>query len=83
VNTHWRSGTDERLQVVTDAAHREPGYQLLSLDPAGPKLMGTTWTPPHAGTSAYEVPMSDPILNGLLYLRTSEGTIKAYDLRQD
>ena len=45
------------------------------------KPMGTAWTPPHYSATGYEMPMSHPVVGGLIYLRGADG-VYCYDLRK-
>jgi hypothetical protein len=72
----------DRFLFVTDAGHCDPSYAFFSLDPKGVRKLCEPWTPPHKGCTGYEVPFSEPVLGGLLVLRTSEGTLRCYDLRK-
>jgi hypothetical protein len=74
--------SDERLLLIPDAVHRSPTYVLWSLDPAAPKQLGSVWDPSHGGSSGYEVQMSEAIIGGIQFLRTSNGNVRAYDWRQ-
>lgn len=70
---------DNLLVYNQDATHRSHQLQFWSLDLAP---MGETWHPDHDGTTGYEVPMAEPIVDGRIYMRTAEGTIRAYDFRR-
>ena len=75
---------DRQLLWVHDASHHNPSFSLIRLQDNRLTALGQTWDPTNRneGTSAYEVPMPYPIPDGRMYLRTSVGVIRAFDLRQ-
>jgi outer membrane protein assembly factor BamB len=72
-----------RLICVHDASHANPGFSLYTLEGDRLRPLSDRWLPMAAneGTSGYEVPMPYPILDGRMYLRTSIGVLRCYDVR--
>ena len=74
---------EDRLLVFPDAAHGDRlTMQLYSADPKNFRRLGQEWDPPHTSTTAYEVYMEFPFVDGRLFMRTEVGDIRCYDLRQ-
>lgn len=74
---------NRRLLNVSDASHCNPGFALIEASREHLRHVASTWSPTSTdqGTSGYEVPMPYPILDGMIYLRTSMGLLRCYDLR--
>ncbi len=72
---------EDRLLAIRDASHSDTELALLGLDPAGFHAPAGFWSPPHLQTTAYEVYLEHPFVDGRLYLRTKDGRIACYDLR--
>jgi len=72
----------DRLLCVHDASHANPSFSMYALQTGRLRHLGDAWQPmgPDEGTSGYEVPMPYPILDGRLYLRTSMGVLRCYDV---
>ena len=71
----------DRLLYVPDASHSDRlTMQLFTTDPSDFRQLGKTWKPPHTSTTAYEVFMETPYVDGRLYLRTEQGTIRCYEI---
>ncbi len=74
---------ENRLLVFPDAAHGDRlTMQLFTADPNNFRRLGEEWRPPHTSTTAYEVFMEFPYVDGRLFVRTEAGDIRCYDLRQ-
>jgi outer membrane protein assembly factor BamB len=73
---------EDRLLCVRDASHSETELSFISADPRNFRLLAPFWHPPHLQTTAYEVYLEHPLVDGRLYLRTKDGRIACYDLRQ-
>jgi outer membrane protein assembly factor BamB len=73
---------EDRLFVVRDASHSETELAFVSTDPRGFRMLSPFWSPPHLQTTAYEVYLEHPLVDGHLYLRTKDGRIACYDLRR-
>lgn len=73
---------NDRLLCVHDASHANPSFSMYALQNGRLRHLGDAWQPtgPDEGTSGYEVPMPYPILDGRLYLRTSMGVLRCYDV---
>jgi outer membrane protein assembly factor BamB len=66
-----------------DAAHfKAIKWQFLTLDPKNFKPLGELWLAPHDNTTAYEVFIELPYVDGLLLMRTWKGQVVCYDLRK-
>ncbi len=74
---------EDRLMIMDDRAHTDPvtlaWYSIEN--PATPKELHGSKALPFRTTTAYEVPMEMPVVDGVLYLRTLEG-LAALDLRK-
>jgi outer membrane protein assembly factor BamB len=75
-----------RLLYTGDAEHYHTGYPdfaLIATDGPELKLLGRQWQPFRRmeGATAYEVPHIYYLDEGRLYLRTSMGVLRCYDLR--
>lgn len=64
--------------MIPDASHTNVRMQWWSLDL---KPIGSVWAPPHKGTTGYNVFMEFPYVNGRIFMRALEGTVRCYDLR--
>ena len=72
---------EDKLLMIRDASHSDTDIAFVTTDPADFRLVSERfWTPPHQSTTAYEVLMEHPIVDGHLYLRTKDGRIACYDL---
>ncbi|MEI8122993.1 MAG: PQQ-binding-like beta-propeller repeat protein [bacterium] len=69
---------EDRILVIPDASHTNVRMQWWSLDL---KPIGSVWAPPHKGTTGYNVFMEFPYVNGRIFMRALEGTVRCYDLR--
>lgn len=72
---------EDRMLGVRDASHRQTELALLSVSAAAIGPLVEYWNPPHLHTSAYEVHMEHPLVDGRLYLRTQDGRVACYDLQ--
>ena len=73
----------DRLLVIPDAAHSNRStLELYTADPADFRKLGESWKPPHENTTAYEVFIESPYVNGLLLMRNRQGQVVCYDLRK-
>jgi hypothetical protein len=71
---------EDRLLDIPDASHKNPTFRLWNADPKDLRLL-SRWTPPHPGTTAYEVFMEFPCVDGRIFTRARDGTVRGYDLR--
>ena len=72
----------ERLLMIRDASHSETDLAMFTTDPQDFRQLTDFWRPPHQGTTAYEVAMECPIVDGRIYMRTKDGRVACYDLRK-
>ena len=70
----------ERLLMIRDASHSETDLAMFNTDPEDFRQLTDFWRPPHQGTTAYEVAMECPIVDGRIYMRTKDGRVACYDL---
>jgi hypothetical protein len=74
---------EDRILNIPDAAHSDRStLQWVTADPKGVRRLGSRWKPPHANTTAYEVFIELPYVNGLFLMRTWQGRVACYDLRK-
>jgi outer membrane protein assembly factor BamB len=74
---------EDRMLYSPDAAHfKAIKWQFLTLDPKNFKPLGELWLAPHDNTTAYEVFIELPYVDGLLMMRTWKGQVVCYDLRK-
>ena len=74
---------EDRILQVPDASHgARLTLQLWTADPKDFRPLGKPWSPPHTGTTAYEVFMEFPYVDGRIYMRAQDGTVRCYDLRK-
>jgi hypothetical protein len=72
----------DRLLAIRDASHSDTELAFISADPKDFRPLAGFWAPPHLQTTAYEVYMEHPCVNGRIYLRTKDGRVACYDLRK-
>jgi len=72
----------DKLLAIRDASHSETELAFIKTDPRDFRQLTGFWSPPHSQTTAYEVYMEHPFVDGRLYLRTKDGRIACYDLRK-
>lgn len=73
---------EDRLLSIPDAAHSDRStLQWVTTDPKAVKRLGTRWKPPHVNTTAYEVFIELPYVEGLFLMRDRAGRVVCYDLR--
>lgn len=74
---------EDRMLNIPDAAHSDRStMQWITIDPKDVKRSGTRWKPPHSNTTAYEVFIELPYVNGLFLMRSWSGQVVCYDLRK-
>jgi outer membrane protein assembly factor BamB len=73
---------EDRLLAIRDASHSQTELAFITTDPKNFRQLAEFWHPPHQQTTAYEVYMEHPYADGHVYLRTKDGRIACYDLRQ-
>ena len=56
--------------------------ELLTADPARFRRLCDPWKPPQQTTTAYEVYMETPYVDGCIFMRTITGEVRCYDLRR-
>ncbi len=73
---------EDRIFNMRDAAHSDTTtIELLSIDPANVRRLCTPWKPPHKNTTAYEVFIELPYVDGRFLMRAWDGSVRCYDLR--
>jgi outer membrane protein assembly factor BamB len=75
---------EDRLLNIRDAAHSERAeLDLIALDPANVRRLCRPWKPPHEKTTtAYEVFLELPYVDGRFLMRAQDGSVRCYDLRK-
>lgn len=73
---------EDKLLVIRDASHSETELAFITTDANDFRQPAEFWSPPHLQTTAYEVYLEHPFVDGRLYLRTKDGRIACYDLRK-
>jgi outer membrane protein assembly factor BamB len=73
---------EDKLLVIRDASHSDTELAFTTTDTNDFRQLTEFWSPPHLQTTAYEVYMEHPFVDGRLYLRTKDGRIACYDLRK-
>jgi outer membrane protein assembly factor BamB len=74
---------EDRLLVLPDAAHSDrTTLELYTLDPKDFRRVGQPWKPPHHNSTAYEVFIELPYVDGCFFMRTWQGEVVCYDLRK-
>lgn len=75
---------EDRILSIPDAAHSDRStMQWMTMDPAAIRRLGKPWKPPHSNTTAYEVFIELPYVDGRFLMRTWQGQVVCYDLRAD
>ena len=69
-------------ETFRDASHHETELAFFSTAGDSLRQLADFWRPPHQNTTAYEVLMEHPLVDGRLYLRTEDGRVACYDLRK-
>ena len=73
---------DDLTVAIPDAAHSDrTTMQWVTIDPQNIRRLGTRWKPPHHNTTAYEVFIELPYVDGLFLMRNWQGQVVCYDLR--
>lgn len=73
---------EDRLLYIPDAWHSDRmTMRLYDVNAKRMRQSGENWKPPQTSTTGYEVAMETPYINGRLFLRTREGNVRCYDLR--
>ena len=73
---------EDRILNLPDAAHSDrTTMQWVTIDPQNIRRLGTRWKPPHHNTTAYEVFIELPYVDGLFLMRNWQGQVVCYDLR--
>lgn len=74
--------TEDRLLSIPDAAHSDRStLQWVTIEPSSVRRLGSRWKPPHSNTTAYEVFIELPYVEGRFLMRTWQGQVVCYDLR--
>ncbi len=74
---------EDRLLQVPDASHGgRLTLRLWTADPTDFRPLSPAWNPPHTGTTAYNVFMEIPYVDGRIFMRAQDGTVRCYDLRK-
>jgi hypothetical protein len=75
---------EDRLLQVPDASHgTRITLRLWTTDPNELRPLSAGWSPPHPGTTAYNVFMEFPYVDGRIFMRAQDGTVRCYDLRAE
>ncbi len=73
---------EDRLLNMPDGAHSDRStMQWVTTDPQEVRRLGTRWKPPHENTTAYEVFIELPYVDGRFLMRSGDGRVRCYDLR--
>jgi outer membrane protein assembly factor BamB len=73
---------EDRLLSIPDAAHSDRStLQWVTIDPKDVRRLGTRWKPPHHNTTAYEVFIELPYVDGRFLMRNWQGQVVCYDIR--
>jgi len=72
---------EDRMITVPNASHTNVALRLWKVDPNDVRPMCAEWKPPHPGTTAYNVFMEFPYVDGRIFMRAQDGTVRCYDLR--
>jgi outer membrane protein assembly factor BamB len=76
---------EDRMLYTPDAAHgntRRIQWEFYTTDPKDFRRLGNPWQPRHDNTTAYEVFIELPYVNGFFFTRNWQGQVLCYDLRQ-
>ncbi len=74
---------EDRILNIADAAHSDRStLQWLTIEPPNVRRLGTRWKPPHSNTTAYEVFIELPYVDGRFLMRSRQGQVVCYDLRK-
>ncbi len=74
---------EDKLLMIRDASHSGNEITTYPLDPRRFAPQTEFWSPPHEQTTAYEVYLENPFVDGRLFLRTLDGRVACYDLRKN
>jgi outer membrane protein assembly factor BamB len=84
VGSSWMSLIEDRLFHSPDASHGDrASFELFTADPKNFKRLCQPWKPPQETTTAYEVFLEWPYVDGRVFMRTESGDLRCYDLRAD
>ena len=70
----------DRLLMIRDASHHKTELSFYKIEGKSIRKLADDWLPPHQNTTAYEVSMEIPVVDGKAYLRTADGRVVCYDL---
>lgn len=74
---------EDRLLHCVDGSHgNRATWDLFTADPKNFRRLCPPWKPAAPTTTAYEVYMETPYVDGRLLVRTEEGEIQCHDLRR-
>jgi len=74
---------EDRILNIANAAHSDRStLQWVTADPKDIRRLGTRWKPPHHNTTAYELFIELPYVEGLFLMRNWQGRVVCYDLRK-
>ncbi len=74
---------EDRLLNIRDAAHSDRSeLEFLDIDPARVRRLCPPWKPRHENTTAYEVFIELPYVDGRFLMRNRAGEVVCYDLRK-
>lgn len=79
---------EDRMLTTPDASHsnttnsRIP-FRFWTTDPKDIRAISPEWKAPHPSTGGYNVFMEFPYVDGRIYMRAKDGTVRCYDLRAE
>ena len=79
---------EDRMLTIPDASHsnttnsRIP-FRFWTTDPKDIHAISANWNAPHPSTTGYNVFMEFPYVDGRIYMRAKDGTVRCYDLRAE
>ena len=79
---------EDRMLTIPDASHsnttnsRIP-FRFWTTDPKDIRAISDGWNAPHPSTTGYNVFMEFPYVDGRIYMRAKDGTVRCYDLRAE
>ncbi len=58
-------------------------FRLWTTDPSAIRALSEVWNAPHPSTTGYNVFMEFPYVDGRIFMRAKDGTVRCYDLRAE
>jgi outer membrane protein assembly factor BamB len=72
---------EDRMLTIPNASHTNIEFFLWDIDPKNFRLL-SEWKPPHQGTTGYNIFMEFAYVDGRVFIRALDGTVRCYDLRK-